>query len=358
VYDKKMLWRANLYIAEEQNDWNDQHPWIVGNEWNRTYDFSKFANNQFDINNLETGNGGQVLEIPSFTHSWRGEGNTDIDDKVAYEFNGTDSPFAFAYKMDNQKVILGEKYTSGGVLKTENPNDTSSYGFKYTAPGSLHKNYAHGSNYPYGASAAQDEDGAFKLSSQSLVVNGKTYYPYVPALESAMIGSNDITPYNMDPKGAGYGAGADCLGFVDRSAAYNENPYAWASNSLSQPLWGGSRVTDGWPLLNNGDAVVITTHPDIGNPKNLEKIVPGDIFYYKNDSGDIAHILIVSDVNYGNSDSRSLSPEGITFIESTHFWGDPDTLIQLGYIKDFRTLAGADNRTGIKNKDWYALRLK
>ena len=32
VYDKKELWRANLYIDDTKtgNDWNDQHPWIGG----------------------------------------------------------------------------------------------------------------------------------------------------------------------------------------------------------------------------------------------------------------------------------------------------------------------------------------
>jgi hypothetical protein len=27
VYDKKLLWRANLYIDEKDGDWNDLHPW-------------------------------------------------------------------------------------------------------------------------------------------------------------------------------------------------------------------------------------------------------------------------------------------------------------------------------------------
>jgi hypothetical protein len=40
VYDKKLLWRANLYIAEQSNDWNDIHPWnapFSENEWNKRY---------------------------------------------------------------------------------------------------------------------------------------------------------------------------------------------------------------------------------------------------------------------------------------------------------------------------------
>jgi hypothetical protein len=35
VYDKKLLWRANLYIDEGGGDWNNVHPWNnpVNNEW-------------------------------------------------------------------------------------------------------------------------------------------------------------------------------------------------------------------------------------------------------------------------------------------------------------------------------------
>jgi hypothetical protein len=40
VYDKKMLWRANLFIDEGVDDWNNLNPWITGNEWNYAYDGS------------------------------------------------------------------------------------------------------------------------------------------------------------------------------------------------------------------------------------------------------------------------------------------------------------------------------
>jgi hypothetical protein len=83
VYDKKLLWRANLYIGERGEDWNDTHPWnSEENEWNLP----------------KTGYtgvlGGQVIEIPAFTpvrSVGEGESNT-IKNSVAYDVSGNSYP--------------------------------------------------------------------------------------------------------------------------------------------------------------------------------------------------------------------------------------------------------------------------
>ncbi|MBU1081945.1 MAG: hypothetical protein KKB59_15790 [Spirochaetes bacterium] len=112
VYDKKMLWRANLYIDETQAekkddagvvtqarvvDWNELHPWnappaanaaLVGgppewgkgeggawdanwgyNEWNRKFSLEQAFNGSATVGltNLPAGDGKQVVVLPSFT---------------------------------------------------------------------------------------------------------------------------------------------------------------------------------------------------------------------------------------------------------------------------------------------------
>ena len=64
VYDKKELWRANLYIDDTKtgNDWNDQHPWIGELQANGTPDPNGANFNQWNHDmSGNIGNGGQVI---------------------------------------------------------------------------------------------------------------------------------------------------------------------------------------------------------------------------------------------------------------------------------------------------------
>ena len=68
VYDKKELWRANLYIdertsdADRTHDWNDQHPWIGEVDANGTPDPNGANFNQWNHDmSGNIGNGGQVI---------------------------------------------------------------------------------------------------------------------------------------------------------------------------------------------------------------------------------------------------------------------------------------------------------
>ena len=88
VYDKKMVWRANLYINSKDAmlgglDWNDAHPWNVpasGNNGPEWWDADIWGNNQWnksynlqvnsEVTNLTTlpdGNGGQVVQFSQWT---------------------------------------------------------------------------------------------------------------------------------------------------------------------------------------------------------------------------------------------------------------------------------------------------
>lgn len=135
VYDKKMLWRANLYIDEDGEDWNDVHPWNVpvsgnsggpewwnatdwgNNEWNRKYDLNKDSNVN-DLTKLNNGDGKQVVSYtvwtPTRVKTSAGSDNNIYTDRVAYDYpytkdsngkyiNAWDSPFDFLWKMNKQK---------------------------------------------------------------------------------------------------------------------------------------------------------------------------------------------------------------------------------------------------------------
>ena len=178
VYDKKMLWRANLYLDEDHrsalnnsvtNDWNDRFPWNappneiafqaltqeeknkiswgidpVSKTWNTTWGFNEW-NWQFDphndynlftgqnlnagfsenFNGLTMGNGGQVVVIPSSTWggdhipavgNWQNQENTNfgIDNSVIYAFGNTTSPFQFGKDME---LLRQEIYNYWNGLK-------------------------------------------------------------------------------------------------------------------------------------------------------------------------------------------------------------------------------------------------
>ncbi len=173
VYDKKMLWRANLYIDEGVEDWNETHPWNAppsggatpsspkwwtsewgNNEWNRLHDGT--VSNPVAItglNQLPAGDGKQVIKLTSFTPI-RTLGNKDnptstniITKTVAYSYpdheyepsdgdsGSMDSPFDYNKKMQLQITLLKDWYNATGVAFAKprsawpNPNATTTAGF-------------------------------------------------------------------------------------------------------------------------------------------------------------------------------------------------------------------------------------
>ena len=129
VYDKKLLWRANLYVDEGgPSDWNNLHPWATGNEWNKVYDGTQ----NVPFSQLVPGNGGQVVKLPDFTPLRTLSGSIDVpgaanklNGTVAYSFpshpneatnsvsgatlgdsGSMDSPFDFVWKMRKQQIAM------------------------------------------------------------------------------------------------------------------------------------------------------------------------------------------------------------------------------------------------------------
>ena len=193
VYDKKMLWRANLYINQSEDalggrDWNDVYPWnappgdpaiasnisIDGagkkavpawwdrdwgyNEWNRIYDGSRSELTSLTgLSLLSTGNGGQVVKMIPFVpeRTLFGAKNAPnaakniISNSVAYSYpthsfepgewsgasGSADSPFDYNKKMELQVELLRDWYNAAGKMFAKprsswpQKNATSTNGF-------------------------------------------------------------------------------------------------------------------------------------------------------------------------------------------------------------------------------------
>jgi hypothetical protein len=251
VYDKKMLWRANLYIKEDANDWNDVYPWNAPpasgvaasggnpswwseswgyNEWNRRMKITPefIAGKSVGLANLPAGNGNQVVEFAVFTplrtlpNGRAANTSNSLGGAVAYSYplhdfepsdgnlgysGSQDSPFDFLWKMLNQKRSLSTVYDANGITKTQQ-STTSWTGTK--APNNSWKNYSPGTSTTPG---------------------------YIPNLGlwywDPENGNNEADVANLPWKSANtYEAGTDCLGFAQRAGSWmfgpgKTNPYAW-----------------------------------------------------------------------------------------------------------------------------------
>lgn len=168
VYDKKMLWRANLFIDDGEGvDWNYKYPWnapttgtVTGsfvdldnikrfietngdnslsfsttnkvwygnNEWNREMltreDASKFKINDSlprgdvsmkweELTGLDESHGKQVIKFPRSIYYNKGNSSDAlVKDRVVYELFKTSSPFEFYYQINEQfkamEKIIGD----------------------------------------------------------------------------------------------------------------------------------------------------------------------------------------------------------------------------------------------------------
>lgn len=147
AYDKKMLWRANLYLNQKYDnneDWNAEHPWDapLGNSfikesekswWNKEWGFNEWNReygscDKYDIavSKGNRGNGGQVVYFDEFTSERDDKKPSKKLNTVSYDYpinrdetgrkkntdqknipiNAWDSPFDFAYKIKAQRIAM------------------------------------------------------------------------------------------------------------------------------------------------------------------------------------------------------------------------------------------------------------
>jgi hypothetical protein len=384
VYDHKMLWRANLYIDERDGseggvrddpfsrtryaDWNDAYPWVEGNEWNKTFDLDYLlgtvagGNNTFTITGLQEGNGGQVIRPHDFTWNHKGGGDQDIaDGRVAYDYNGQDSPFEFNFKMDNQRVLNMHGLTNGlyGYEQEDAVGDAT------IAPmiddQRLHANYLKGAEYPH--DEADMAQANYIVDAEPVTIDGNNYFPYVPSLSNSVgdpSTGDGIVGLPANPTYAGFAAGLDCVAFVMRSAGYPGNRYTLTQpgtpRHLGPALWGQSRGLTRYPYVGEFGVEVTRRNP-FGDPVGLEFVRPGDVMYFtaEDDETRGAHAAIVVSVIDGGNPEVAGAPDGV--IQMDEIWFIESTYSNFPFIRgvdrnDERTLASVEFRS------WVIVRLE
>jgi hypothetical protein len=358
VYDKKLLWRANLYIEQKEPalgdlDWNDAHPWNVPpaegaaqegacpkswsdawgyNEWNRTMtpDPQFTGTATVGLSNLPAGNGGQVVTFPEFTPLRTIPAGTEtnptagnvIGKTVAYSYpdhpeegpsshkgwaGSIDSPFDFVWKMKQQQTALEENAagasTISSVLATNNQwknykKGTSTRHLFIPSLGLLHGFPTNGNN-----------ESPWKTDSNTTnTMDDANYWNWKYTFE----------------------AGTDCVGFAQRSASYKDGRhYEWVTlpdgimdagnanyntilNSYTNNRKIPREMSYGYSIIHNktggtepntyfntGAASIASMSDDQKKQilSRLEQIVPGDIWMKESTANPGAwdgHIAVVA----------------------------------------------------------------
>jgi cell wall-associated NlpC family hydrolase len=361
VYDKKMLWRANLYVDEGDGlaDWNNAHPWVYGNEWNIDY-----RDRDGDGNTIEPGDGGQVVGYSGFS-SIRGDNRND---RVAYDYpilyglprrwyGAIDTPMEFQQHMECQRDAIDEWYQPGGSHNV--PEGQSLPGEnETTAPGNNWRYYVPASWGSYAASGAAEVDPTPYLPGLGLV----TYSPFDLAISEteASAVSSDMTSGN-DLHWARLMTGVDCVGFAQQVYDYGNNPYAWGPLGVNgadraYPRAELDRMVGEGAPWGVYSVLIVGYIPNEPLDRSLYSYVkPGDIMYTRDGEGTGRHVAIVQRVD--RNDDGSVEADGIHLIESTFFR-------QYAFVLSPGTMDGTDdisrtlaNLMGNEDRFWRIVRL-
>ncbi len=283
VYDKKMLWRANLYIDQKEEalgnmDWNTAHPWnappsgSVGpvwwsvawgnNEWNRIHDGQTAFTG---IRDLAPGNGGQTVVIAGFAPLRVQNPNgaaTAITGRVAYSYpmNPFEPPYATGTVSANKYVRFnGVNWTStewmgdrGDAGSMDSPFDFNAKLIYQLAlrgtealmvPQSNHW-WAYSQSTETGVTVGSVTNQTSAMPSTATALSGTgaiASRAFIPSLglwykdpeyaynTTSVTEGLTLAQLQTDRRGSWiYEAGTDCIGFAQRSASYNGNVYQWA----------------------------------------------------------------------------------------------------------------------------------
>jgi len=375
VYDKKLLWRANLYIDEgSKRDWNNLHPWVDGNDWNWS---PKKITNGVETNSPDPtrfwvsgdshwiqGDGTQVVKIAPY-HSQRG---VPAASSVAYEYGSdpgspgsvtggaADTPFRFNFKMLEQKENIKSTYVGG------NANDVVDLDNGKKISRGVLQSWSSTKAPPADAGATN-----WRNYTRTPVAGHQAFVPGVSLFFYQWANTNNV--WNLGSKSEtiakfpnARAAGLDCVGFSQGSASYSGNPYlwpnlaedAWKSANLAQDIAQDNRVLLSDSANTSQYFAQISTSSNFAVSQSfvdsLKKVVPGDIFFYGH------HIGVVQSVNMEQLNSFQLATatqqsvedllSSITTIES-FFWGN------VNYV-DHRTIKTINTN----GSDWRIVRLK
>jgi hypothetical protein len=224
-----------------------------------------------------------------------------VTDAVAYAWGCADSVEDFNADLEEQKNALSAYYADTNKEQLgENPppsehRDWSPWD-QTVAPGTGNNRWH---NYLFGR--FDEEDKTYHY----LTINGTRHNPYMPGLSTWKKFDQD-NYYNYDTKRS---AGVECVGFIQRCASYEGNPYA-AIDINSRCIWGG-----GMPTLMYGElGFSRDEYSWLIEDRNL--LIPGDVLLGN------GHIVMVLRVNYvNNARDINLNLNGTTnnvyVIEST-----------------------------------------
>lgn len=408
VYDKKLLWRANLYINEgTAQDWNNLYPWNAPpttqnldpnlwygcNEWNLSYNGEQRLNpNDNDpepdyyIQELIQGDGTQVVDLLPFTYhpAIDGANNSSESKVVSYAYGCNDSPFEFNdelrqlqslnkefYNTNREKFLQPksqwptnktviddftaqedyetyiQSYPENNKPYPEQAIELESYNkSKTTAIDNNWNNYI----TPFNILTITEETNQENINNKLTNYDNNKSFPFLPgyALKYHLEHANESN-YQSPPDWANaISAGVDCIGLISRAASYTNNPYKWQDvqqQSIKQKKRFYTPTT--YPnTAYSGDAYLITSESD--------KDITGT---YKNlnkiKPGDLMqynskHIAMVQNVNNTN---EIVTAEDIILIEST--WKE-DSRGKVYWAKVYNQF----NLKTYINQDWKIVRLR
>jgi len=343
VYDKKMLWRANLYIDETRAsapkpDWNNQHPWINGNDWNRGYDGVTW--------NDENPDGGQVVNFQAFNpvrsrdkNNWS---NNYWNNTVAYDYPignalALDSPFDFVKKLQIEKENIKNHY-SNGVYEDSVPMTAGDpvalsilQGWSKTiAPNNRWQNYTR-----------------TKSGDLEAYLPGLGLYKHDD--DHSNLETGLTTPYPTATYSDSKSAGVDCLGFAQRAAGYDGDNYQWI-NLPKDTAEGGvlpNNSAAGYrefaDLIRNKSQIITDYNSFFDDLISLNKIKPGDIIHYGTD-----HIGIICNIDLIETDSDPTSITNRIEIIESYYDG------KVNYVERTRTILDYEQQ----GRNWAVIRLK
>jgi len=326
VYDKKLLWRAQLFIDETKNadgtasgnaDWNNENRWTHanGNEWDKDW-FDYNGNGIYD----EAGpyNGGQC-DIKPWTsiytyfpahEAWAIQRGypLEVHNAVAYSLGCDDTPYFFNMDMVEQKDALRTYYNTNNTTQViPNPAPTEHPGWATwndtVAPGDEWGNYIRGN--------PELTNSVYSITASG----GTTYYPYTTGFSSYRRLFNlinnpdqsniaDFSPEYIFQQ-TKYSAGVECQGLITRSAGYSGNNYV-----LDQELDSTRRtwtVTTGAGIDINNWLNVSWVINDITD-EQTSLAIPGDVIMIN------GHVGIIYKINYNQN--RLASDNQVFFIEA------------------------------------------
>jgi hypothetical protein len=305
VNDKKLLWRANLYMDEGANDWNNLNPWddLVNNDW-----YVSQADGA-DVN------GGQI-PLHSFTRYWD---NVTIENAVAYSWGCCDSPFDFNDDIGDQINTIQAWYTANPIagdstltnqLQNWNTGIAPDNSFGYTDDGNNANDFDNYLvNYRFGEPVADSHD----YTALEITVNNitDTYYPYTPGFSSLLRWGMDENNYAA--VSTCYSAGADCSAFVQRCASYNGNNYDAPDIVETRNTWSDHYPGDDRPLIAGGFENASWMIADNDDDTWIDLLVPGDIII-KEDPTWGWHMGLIGKINF--TSNRQIAITEVFIIEA------------------------------------------